>query len=140
MPRAYCSGHFYGASGDIGFTAKPSNINGLRAIRKRYLHQKLNNDLEFWGRSSDGAPFFSAQNQSRETNTLDKRGEPMNAQILALVNQKGGTAKTTSTVKLGVGLAQAGKRVLVVDADPQVSPSISLDTISRTNCPLLSPI
>ena len=64
----------------------------------------------------------------------------MNAQILALVNQKGGTAKTTSTVKLGVGLAQAGKRVLVVDADPQVSPSISLDTISRTNCPLLSPI
>ena len=64
----------------------------------------------------------------------------MNAQILALVIQKGGTAKTTSTVKLGVGLAQAGKRVLVVDADPQVSPSISLDTISRTNCPLLSPI
>ena len=32
----------------------------------------------------------------------------MNAQILALVNQKGGTAKTTSTVNLGVGLAQAG--------------------------------
>ena len=50
----------------------------------------------------------------------------MNAQILALVNQKGGTAKTTSTVNLGVGLAQAGKKVLVIDADPQASLSISL--------------
>ena len=50
----------------------------------------------------------------------------MNAQIIALVNQKGGTAKTTSTVNLGVGLAQAGKKVLVVDADPQASLSISL--------------
>ena len=50
----------------------------------------------------------------------------MNAQIIALVNQKGGTTKTTSTVNLGVGLAQAGKKVLVVDADPQASLSISL--------------
>ena len=50
----------------------------------------------------------------------------MNTQILALVNQKGGTAKTTSTVNLGVGLAQAGKKVLVIDADPQASLSISL--------------
>ena len=50
----------------------------------------------------------------------------MNAQIIALVNQKGGTTKTTSTVNLGVGLAQAGKKVLVVDGDPQASLSISL--------------
>lgn len=41
----------------------------------------------------------------------------MNAQVIALVNQKGGVGKSTSCVNLGVGLAQAGKKVLVVDVD-----------------------
>lgn len=50
----------------------------------------------------------------------------MNAQVIALVNQKGGVGKSTSCVNLGVGLAQAGKKVLVVDIDPQSSLSISL--------------
>ena len=43
----------------------------------------------------------------------------MNAQIIALVNQKGGVGKSTSCVNLGVGLAQAGKKVLLVDVDPK---------------------
>lgn len=38
---------------------------------------------------------------------------------IALVNQKGGVTKSTSTVNLGVGLAHHGKRVLLVDSDPQ---------------------
>ena len=50
----------------------------------------------------------------------------MNAQIIAVVNQKGGVGKSTTCANLGVGLAQAGKKVLVVDADPQASLSISL--------------
>lgn len=48
-----------------------------------------------------------------------KQKPPWEAKVIALANQKGGTAKTTSTVNLGIGLANQGKRVLLVDADPQ---------------------
>lgn len=46
--------------------------------------------------------------------------------ILTLVNQKGGTGKTTSTVNLGVYLAAHGKRVLLVDIDPQANATSTL--------------
>lgn len=46
--------------------------------------------------------------------------------IVALVNQKGGCTKTASAVNLGVGLAREGKRVLLVDNDPQASLTVSL--------------
>lgn len=48
------------------------------------------------------------------------------ATVMAVVNQKGGTGKTTTCENLGVGLAMAGKKVLLVDTDPQASLTISM--------------
>ncbi len=54
---------------------------------------------------------------------LDHHGP---ARVIAMVNQKGGVGKTTSTVSLGAALAEYGRRVLLVDFDPQGALSVAL--------------
>ena len=46
--------------------------------------------------------------------------------VISVSNQKGGVGKTVTSVNLGIGLARAGKKVLMIDADPQGSMTISL--------------
>ncbi|OZM70862.1 chromosome partitioning ATPase [Amycolatopsis antarctica] len=58
-----------------------------------------------------------------EPPALDRHGP---AKIMAMCNQKGGVGKTTSTINLGAALAECGRRVLLVDFDPQGALSVGL--------------
>src|SRR5665648_343152 len=55
--------------------------------------------------------------------------------VIAIINHKGGVGKTTSTVNIGAGLSLSGKRVLLIDLDPQanLTNNVGLDPLTNKN-------
>jgi hypothetical protein len=65
---------------------------------------------------------IGVQIDGRKAARKDDAGPPLgSAYVVALANHKGGVTKTTSTANLGAMLAEAGRRVLIVDCDPQAN-------------------
>lgn len=66
--------------------------------------------------------YVDVQTDARKAGGKDEAGaSPAGAFVVALANHKGGVTKTTSTANLGAMLAEAGRRVLIVDCDPQAN-------------------
>src|SRR5947199_6648304 len=68
---------------------------------------------------------FTIKGPARGLELVPVSGAEPLGQVIAFANQKGGVAKTTTTLNLGVALAERGKRVLAVDLDPQSNLTMS---------------
>ncbi|NUQ32961.1 MAG: ParA family protein [Dermatophilaceae bacterium] len=82
------------------------------------------------------APRRGVRGTSRNASRVPEHATEGTATTIALANQKGGVAKTTSVASIGAALAEQGKRVLLVDLDPQACLTFSLgvdpDTVERS--------
>jgi chromosome partitioning protein len=93
------------------------------------------------GGTVNGPETFSSEDEVRQEAPATESEQPAasvntDARVIAFANQKGGVAKTTTTLNLAVAFAEAGNRVLCVDMDPQgnltMSQGIDPDSVEKS--------
>jgi chromosome partitioning protein len=86
--------------------------------------------------TQEAAPQPPPQPEPQSLSEPQPHAEPKRAEVIAFANQKGGVAKTTTTLNLAVAFAEAGHRVLAVDLDPQgnltMSQGIDPDSVEKS--------
>jgi chromosome partitioning protein len=103
-----------------GATAVPAKPKASRTARRK-ANPKVREAQEVPAPAGSPAPQAPDRAPWQERASHQALG-----QIVAVVNQKGGVGKTTSTINLGAALAEQGSRVLLVDFDPQGALSVGL--------------